>query len=353
MAAPQRIPTLVKAGFLHLLRRAQTATTVVRIKMFPILAAVAALAFLAFTACTESNKPMKIGIFTYTEKLDVAVDGFKRALADLGYIDGDNIEYIYRNVEGDPSLSEDYLNELLEAEVDVILSISTPASVAAKAAASGTGTPVVFTLVGDPLAAGLVNDLTHPDQHISGVMGGSNLTAAKRLEVLVKVAPEVRRVLVVHTDEEGLLPGIDALRQAAPAMGIELLIIEVAGPEEAIAAYSHIEPAAVDAVFIPPDPAVVWADESLMQLVRRDALPAIGLNDTTPAMVMTFGPSITDLGSQAAEMVGQVLGGADPGDLPVELPSRQLLTLFLGRAADIGYEFSDEALSLADVLVQD
>ncbi len=136
MAAPQRIPTLVKAGFLHRLRRAQTATTVVRIKMFPILAAVAALAFLAFTACTESNKPMKIGIFTYTEKLDAAVDGFKRALADLGYIDGDNIEYIYRNVEGDPSLSEDYLNELLEVEVDVILSISTPASVAAKAVPS-------------------------------------------------------------------------------------------------------------------------------------------------------------------------------------------------------------------------
>ncbi len=106
-------------------------------------------------------------------------------------------------------------------------------------------------------------------------------------------------------------------------------------------------------MFIPPGPAVVWADESIRQLVRRDALPAIGLNDATPAMVMNYGPSMADVGAQAAEMVGQVLGGADPGDLPVELPSRQLLTLFLGRAADIGYEFSDEALSLADVLVED
>ena len=324
MAAPQRIPTLVRAGFLHLLSRGRTTTTAVRIKMFPALVAVAALALvLASTACTESGKPRKFGIFTYTEKLDAAVDGFKRALADLDYTDGDNIQYIYRNVGGDSILSEDYLNDLLEAEVDVILSISTPASVATKAATFGVGTPVIFTLVGDPLSAGLVDDLTHPGQDISGVMGGSNFTAAKR-------------------------PGIDALRQAAPAMGIELLIIEAAGSEEAIVAYSDIGPGAVDAVFVPPDPAVVWADESLRQLVRRDSLPAIGLNDASSALVITFGPSIADLGAQAAVMVAQVLAGADPTSLPVELPRRQQLNLFLGRAEAIGYEFSNEALSLAD-----
>lgn len=123
---PQGNPTPVRAGLLHLLSRARTATTLVRIKIFPILAVVAALVFvLAFTACTGTEKPKKVGIFTYTENLDAAVDSFKKALADLGYTDGENIDYIYRNVGGDPSLSRAYLQELLEAEVDVILSVST------------------------------------------------------------------------------------------------------------------------------------------------------------------------------------------------------------------------------------
>ena len=279
------------------------------------------------------------------------MDGLKQGLTELDFVEGENIRYIYRNVKGDTSLLKGYLDELTEADVDVIVSLSDPPTVAAKAATSGTGIPVIFTVVSNPEETGLVESLSVPGENMSGTMAGINLAAAKRLETLLRMDPDIQRVLVVHSAGKTSFPGIEEMSAAAPRLGVDLVTVAVATAEEAAAAFASFAPGEIDAVFMPVDAVVKDADASLQELVKRDQIPVVSPSGIRGDSVMSYGPDLRDLGEQMGVMVAKVLNGADPGTLPVELPRRQRLALFLGRAEEIGYEFSEQALAMADVVV--
>ena len=142
------------------------------------------------------------------------------------------------------------------------------------------------------------------------------------------------------------------MREAAPKLGVELVTVEVSGTEEAEAAFRSFAPGKIDAVFMPVDKTVAGADGSLQQLIKRDHILLISPSGVRGNSMMSYGPDLRDLGAQMSVMVAKVLDGADPAVLPVELPRVQKLTLFLGPAREAGYEFNEDALALADVLVQ-
>ena len=150
----------------------------------------------------------------------------------------------------------------------------------------------------------------------------------------------------------GAFPGIREMREAAPKLGVELVTFEVPGTEEAKAAFQSFAPGEIDVVFMPVDKTVAAAGESLRQLIKHDRILLISPSGVRGNSMMSYSPDLRDLGAQMGVMVAKVLDGADPGTLPVELPRVQELSLFLGAAKEAGYEFSEDALALADVLVE-
>ena len=313
------------------------------------------LAVLTMSACRGNSGKADVktvGVLQLIDKLDPIVAGLKQSMNELGYVEGRNINYLYRNVQAEMGMLSGYLQEMIEADVDVIVSLSDPPTGAAKAATRGTGIPVVFSVVSNPQETGLVDSLAEPGGNMSGVMAGINLSAAKRLETLQRVDPGVKRVLAVYSSGETSFPGIKEMREAAPLLGIELVTVEVDDTDEARTAFSSVQPGQIDAVFMPVDAAVVAANQALLELVKRDNIALISPSGIRGNAVMSYGPDLSDMGKQMGVMVDKVLNGVDPGSLPVELPRRQSLTLYLGAANDIGYQFTQEALALADVLVE-
>jgi len=301
----------------------------------------------------DADEVKLVGVLQLIDALDPIVDGLKQGLAESKFVEGQNISYMYRNVKGDTGLLQGYLREMIEADVDLIVSLSDPPTAAAKTATHGTGIPVIFSVVSNPQETGLVGSLSAPGGNMSGTMAGINLAAAKRLETLLRVDPDIERVLIVYSTGKTSFPGIREMRDAAPKLGVDLLTVEVATTEEATAAFTSFAPGEIDAVFMPVDAVVKGADAALQELVKRDHIPIVSPSGIRGDSVMSYGPDLRDLGAQMGVMVAKVLNGADPATLPVELPRRQRLALFLGRAKEIGYQFSDTALSLADVVIRE
>ena len=273
-------------------------------------------------------------------------------MKESGYVEGQNITYLYRNVQADTTKLNAHLEEMIQADVDLIVSLSDPPTQAAKAATLANKIPVVFSVVSNPQDSGLVEKLSQPGANMSGVMAGINLAAAKRLEILRRVEPGVKRVLVVYSQGQTSFPGIQEMLEAAPELGIELVAVEVSSAEEARETFSNIRAGEIDAVFMPVDASVVAANDALMALAKRDRIPIISPSGIRGNAVMSYGPDLADMGEQMGVMAAKVLNGADPGTLPVELPRRQRLALYLDTANELGYQFSTRALDLDDELVR-
>ena len=110
----------------------------------------------------DADEVKLVGVLQLIDALDPIVDGLKQGLAELEFIEGQNISYMYRNVQGDTGLLQGYLREMIEADVDLIVSLSAPRTAAAKTATHGTGIPVIFSVVTNPQETGLVESLTTP-----------------------------------------------------------------------------------------------------------------------------------------------------------------------------------------------
>ena len=269
-------------------------------KFSPALAILAPLTLaILLSACSsgsdDADEVKLVGVIQLIDALDPVVDGLKQGLGELEFVEGQNVSYMYRNVKGDTGLLQAYLKELTEADVDVIVSVSDPPTIAAKEATSGTGIPVIFTVVSNPADTGLVESLSAPGGSMSGTMAGINLAAAKRLDTLIRVDPGIKRVLIVHSSGKTSFPGISEMRDAAPKLGVDLLTVEVSTAEEAAAAFTSFAPGEIDAVFMPVDAVVKGANAALQYLVNRDHIPIVSPSGIRGDSVMSYGPDLRDL----------------------------------------------------------
>ena len=232
-----------------------------------------------------------------------------------------------------------------------MIALTTPAAIVAEKYTKGLSIPVIFALVSDPIAAGLIESTGRPGGNVTGVMDAGSLVGPKRLEMLLEVDPAIKRVLVVHSGTPAFLPGIDSLRQAASLLNVALQTIEAASVAEVRAAYDGIAPGSIDAVFVPSDVLVMQGDDALFSLLRRDNIPSIG-DHGAGNTVIEYGSPLSNMGRQTAVMAAKVLKGADTVTMPIELPSQYQLKLSATMAEAIGYQFSTEAYQLANHIVK-
>ncbi len=281
------------------------------------------------------------------------VDAFRQGLRDLGYSEGQNITIEYRFAGGRVGQLAELAAELVGLKPDVIVTPTTPASVAAKQATSTI--PIVIAGVADAVGAGLVANFARPGGNITGLTSISAELGGKRLELLRGVAPNCSRVAVLHNpaDRSNVLV-VKQLQEAAPALGLTLQTLEVREPGEFEGAFAAMTRERADALF---------GAAGVLTYEHRNAVVDLAAKSRIPAMwghrqfvdvggLMSYAVNFYDQCRQAATYVDQILKGAKPGDLPVQQPTKFEFIINLKTAKTLGLEFPPTLLALADEVIE-
>ena len=301
-----------------------------------------------------AGKVPRIGFLFYGAPGPSAeVDAFRQGLRELGYIEGRNINVEYRFASGSVGRLPELATELVRLKVDVIVTPTTPASMAAKQA---TGTiPIVFAVVADAVGAGLITNFARPGGNITGLTSISAELSGKRLELLKQVAPKASRLAVLYnpSDRSNVLM-LKELQESAPALGLTMHPLEVRGPGEFEGAFAALTRERAQALFGAAGVLTLEHRKTLVSLATKSRIPVMWGHRQFVEVggLMSYAVNYYDQLRRAAIYVDKILKGAKPGDLPVEQPTRYELVINLTAAKAIGLTIPQALLGRADQVIE-
>lgn len=304
---------------------------------------------LLLTACDDNHiETHTIGVLSCAVGLDALVEGFKAGMTDLGYIEGETVTYIYAGATDNIDKLDAMAQELVAADVDLILSITTPATQAAQRITEGTDVSVVFAPVTDPVGAGLVTSLRQPGGNLTGITFG--VQEGRRLEWLTRVVPTIEQIYILYNpaDRSAVL-SLETVRAAATVLGVELIIRETRTADEVTVAIENI-PEEADANFLLPD-SLVGAQADRFAESQLPSSAADPMNMEILNMLTSYGVELTAVGKQAARLADQILRGVKPADLPVET-AEFYSAINLKTAEAIGLDIPSDILEQADIIIR-
>jgi putative ABC transport system substrate-binding protein len=283
-------------------------------------------------------------------------EAFLQGLRDLGYVEGRNVVIEYRDAEGKFERLLALAAELVALKVDVIVTASTAATLAATRATRTL--PIVFAVAVDPVADGLVTSLARPGGNVTGLTGLTPELVGKRLELLTQAVPGVGRVAVLwHPGGQGERTAKDMLKGAdvaARALGVPLQVVEVRGPADFDGAFSDMTRARAGALTVLGSSMLFGEHRRLVDLAAKNRLPAVyTLREYVDAGgLMSYGPNLVEMSRRAATYVDKILKGAKPGELPIEQPTKFELVINLKTAKALGLTIPPSLLGRADEVIQ-
>jgi putative tryptophan/tyrosine transport system substrate-binding protein len=249
-------------------------------------------------------------------------DALRRGLGELGYVEGKNIEFVWRFGDGRFERLPQLATELVEHEVDIIMPATPPAIRAAKAAA-GT-IPIVFPLGSDPVETGLVTSIERPGGNITGMATMSRMQSQPRLNLVRECLPAARRVaLLRHSANYALDLQVEASRTAASELGFEMLVLDFAVTEEIAHAFKIANGQKADAILPLSDPMALDNAGRIGDLSLESRIPVVSpFREITEAGgLLNYGPDLSMLFHRSASLIDQILKGANAGDLPIGEPT--------------------------------
>lgn len=276
------------------------------------------------------------------------VEGLKAGLRELGLAEGRDVAFEIRFTGGDPDATREGAVLFAKAGIDLIF---TSNELPTRSAMAATATiPIVFTLVGDPVAAGIVAKLAAPQGNVTGISSLTPELAAKRLELLKTLAPASRRVWAIHqSDDRVAAAAVANAISAAAQLDLKLVARPVDSKEALARALREIRPG--DAV-LAPDRGRLDISGAVLDLSLSARVPAV-----FPASfyvgyggLASYGSDYYAEGFQAARLVARILRGARPEALPVEGADKLDLAVNLKTAAALGLTVPRKILLRADTL---
>ncbi len=298
----------------------------------------------------QSNN-FTIGVVIQGPALNIAAENFQKTMGELGYVDGEQVTYLVKELNDDVALTDPAFQELIEADVDLIFVAGTRIALSAKQAVEGTDVPVVFAPVVNPVGSGLVTDLRRPGGNLTGVRADG--FAAKELEWLHKIAPEASTILIPYNPtDNGPVNALKGAQAVAAELEVELMPVEVSTVEEIQALMANI-PDEADAIFILPDTLVTSQVGEMIPVALEQKLPLVVHHHhrLQQGTLMSYGPDLGPMGGQAASLVVQILEGAPPGDLPIDI-AEFFLGINLKTASAIELDIPDTIIQQADIVVR-
>ena len=277
---------------------------------------------------------------------------FEKRLDELGWMKGRTVAIEYRWAEGRSIRFAEIASEFVRFNVDAIVTAGTESTIAVKQVSSEV--PIVVALATDPVAAGLVASLARPGGNVTGFSHQGTDIAAKRLELLREILPNLRRLaILVNVNNPGSVLEMREAEAAARTLGLDVTKLEIRRAEDIAPAFEAIKGRA-DALYVPPD-ALVNANRVRIHTLSLSAqLPDVyGFRGYVEVGgLMSYGADFTDLFRRAAEIVNKILRGAKPADIPVEQPTKFDLVVNLTTAKALGLTVPDKLLALADEVIE-
>jgi putative ABC transport system substrate-binding protein len=275
-------------------------------------------------------------------------------LRQLGYEEGRNLSFTRRSAEGDPKRLPPLAAELVRANPDVI--VTGWGTLAAKAAKEATTTiPVAFSTVGDPVGAGLVQNLARPGANVTGLSGQSNEFKGKQLQILREVVPAQVVGVLLNPDTPYSAIALAQLKAAAQADGTRLEVLEARSPEEFSAErLEGLVARGATSLFVFEDPLTGNIRHQVVEAATRLRLPIMAGNRAyaLAGALIAYGPYTSDRMARIAEYVDKILRGVKPGDLPVAQPTQFQLFLNLTTAKALGIDIPPTLLARADEVIE-
>ena len=276
------------------------------------------------------------------------LDALRQSLRELGYVEGRHLTLDIRYGEDREDKLAASALELSREPVDILVTAGTGPTAAAQRATATI--PIVMVGVGDPVARGFVASMSRPGGNITGSSDTLPNAAALRFELLKEAIPSLSRVAFIHNST--VTPTATA-EEAAHHLGLTLLPLEARGPVDIDLALRSVRRHRPDAVVVVPNPLTFAARHRIARLGLLDQVPVVfGWREFMDADgLMTYGAQMTALYRRAAIFVDKILKGAQPADLPVELPRFELV-INLRTAKALGVTIPPELLSVADDVIQ-
>jgi putative tryptophan/tyrosine transport system substrate-binding protein len=302
----------------------------------------------------QSVKQKKIGWLLPSSGENPSLHAFRRGLQDLGHVEGRDIAIEFRYADGNYGRLPGLAAELVEQEVDIIVTVGTSAAVAARKATSAI--PIVAISVADPVGLGLVKSLARPGGNVTGLSFSVGLDIfSKGLELLKEAVPGLQMVAVlVNPANPFHEAAASQMEAAALALNLRARVFQARRPEEIATAFEAIAQAHYGAVCIVADPLLASESSQIVKLAMTYQLPSMHqIRQATEAGgLMSYGPDATDMYRRAATYVDAIIKGAKPADLPVQQPTKFELVINLTTARALGLTILSTLLVRADEVIE-
>jgi len=276
-----------------------------------------------------------------------------QSLAALGWIEGQNIQIDWRWASADPKLHQSYAAELVALRPDVLVVQSSPAVAALRRLPNAI--PTVFIMITDPLAQGFVNNIAHPGGNMTGFSDYDPPIASKWVELLKQIKPSLASVALLYNPAS--TPFADLILQTVGPAARSLAVAarsSVCRDDANIDAATKLARAERGGVLVIPEVFTTVHRDAIVAAAARHRVPAVYPDEisTTHGELMSYGIDPADVFRRSASYVDRILKGVNPGDLPVENPTKFKLTISLKTAKVIGLAVSPTLLALADTVTE-
>jgi putative ABC transport system substrate-binding protein len=306
-------------------------------------------------AAQQSRKPPRIGILLpgTPASFSLRAKAFLERLGTLGYIEDRTVTIDWKWGQDQVDVLPGLAQELVRNNVDVIVTGGTAAAIALKDATRTI--PIVIAIIGDPVAAGLVDSLAHPGGNATGFSIIAPELGGKRLELLKEIVPGLSSVAVLlNTANPQSQIELKEMRVAAQAMSLQLHPAEISSEAGLDDAFTAVKNSASQALIVLTDPILFSQRKRIVDLADAIRKPAVYFFQGFPEMggLMSYGPSDADLFRRAAGYVDRILKGAKPRDLPVQQPTKFDLVVNLKTAKGLGLVIPESFLLRADKVIE-
>jgi putative tryptophan/tyrosine transport system substrate-binding protein len=300
----------------------------------------------------QAKKISRIGVLLFgAPDTDPNLGAFLRGLRDLGYIEGQNIVIEYRYAEGKPDRLRELARELVAIKPDLIFALG--GDVAPSARVATNTIPIVVAVSNDPVQAGLAASLAHPGGNITGVTFVSSDLAAKRLQFLREIAPNLTRVGVIWNPDH-VDPEYREMQTAAKVLGIQIQSLEVRSVEGFDAAFETATNARIQALMPITSRLMLTNRKRIIEFSsQRQLLLASGFGPwAREGALLSYGPDTDASTQRAAAHVDKILRGARPDELPIEQPTKFRLVINGKIAKSLGLDIPPTLLATADQVIE-
>jgi putative ABC transport system substrate-binding protein len=317
-----------------------------------LCAAVVAGPFSAF-AQVPAPRPVVAVLLGGSSTNALVLNSFVQGMQELGYVEGRDIDIASRYAEGDLTRMSALATELIRYKPAVFVTGTLAGTLAIKQTAATI--PIVNPSIADPIAFGLVESQARPGGQVTGILFTLDSLPGKQLELMLEAVPRAKSIgMLLNVNNPATMVNRRNADTATTALLVKLVPVEIRVPADIDDAFQRLVKERVEAVLVPPEVLVLSERKQIAALAAKARLPAIyGYREhVEDGGLMSYGINLRESWRRAAAFVDKILKGANPGDLPVELPTTFELVINLKTAKALGLTIPPSLLARADEVIE-